>query len=260
MKVSSLFVDDFGSVSIQTLDVKIFQESLLFFLICCRVKRPDIRQKITLGDVENLISHPDWIGMPLVIRLRSHLERIVFHVYNPNWFCLTASVISPLRIPEGDLLVSDVLPVRRDFSVDCSWNSHWLRNSADFADFKEFGFLRCKTLTTGSEGDMVSVGSPACDQICTRMPGESLGITTFGWDQVNIGVTVVFGGKGDLLSVRRKMRKRFFTFIAGETDGRTSGFRHFPKVIGINEDDFGLAESGLAEQLGALPKSRKAQP
>lgn len=67
------------------------------------------------------------------------------------------------------------------------------------------------------------------------MPSQTLRLAAFHADNIDIGVTLIFGAKRYQLAVGRKMRIRRLSLKAGEPSRCPAPAAHNPDVVGVGE-------------------------
>ena len=256
MEITALFIDDSVVGGIQTFYVKIFVKRHLFQLVCFGVKRPHIVGIISFGKKIHHVFVPNGVGMALAVGLRSGFERQCFQIYDPNGLGLTASVISPFRVPKSNGLIRGHLSIGRDFARVNLWNIHFFLKTSFQVYFIKFGKSRRITTSSRTKNDALPIGRPALNSVFAGMPRKAFGFTARSRNDVYVGIAGVLRRKRNRVAVGRKMGKRFSPFVSGETSGIASIPAYHPEVIGIDKDDGSVADGGLAQQAGALCKNR----
>ena len=80
---------------------------------------------------------------------------------------------------------------------------------------------------------------PVGDIVATEGGGssQSFGSATFSGHDIDFGVAVVLGGKGELRSIRREMRERSITWAGGDSAGNAAFFSDSVKFAGVTKND-----------------------
>ena len=137
------------------------------------------------------------------------------------------------------------------------------REIAGEADGAELADERVEGVPAGAEDDLGGGVAPAHDDVVRAHAvgevvaverggdGEACGHAARGGHGVDLGVTVVLGGEGELLAVGRIAREDGVARAVGEAAGGAAGGGHGVELAAVGEGDVGAVGGGEAQQAGA---------
>ena len=173
----------------------------LLQVLALGIETPDVVGVIAFREEIDLAFVPHRIGMPFAVGLRGLDQGKVLEVENPDGLCLSAPIVAPLGIPEGDGLVGGVLAVFRNFAKSSLWNRQHFFKATLYRNAVKLIAARRHSRPTRAKKHRFAVGHPALYHIDARVPGQAFGCATFGRQDKYIGIAIVLSGKGDAFPI-----------------------------------------------------------
>ena len=161
--------------------------------------------------------------------------------------CHAASVSLPGAEGTAFRRVGDALSVRRDGPKLAVGHGQLLRQAALLRSAPELVEALPPALHRRSKKHALAVRVPVERALAVGVMAQAHRLAARGGHYVEIGVAVVVGAKGDLLTVRRETGKGLFPSGRGESVSRAPLLRHHPDVARVDERDVGLGDVRLPQ-------------
>ena len=168
-------------------------------------------------------------------------------ISEPDGRRLAAAIIFPGRLPLRMRDIGKALSVLRKACRLAGRQRQHLRD----ATRRRHGVQHveiARHVARAVEQHRLAIGRPADRGIGAGMPGQPTRLAAGGIYDIDIGVTVIVAGKGDLPTIRRKDGARQSSLAGHEADCGAAGPRHGPDFARIVECDAVSREAGMLKQ------------
>ena len=258
---STILEDDGLAVRGRELDIVVLEVRHLLGLLRLRIVHEQVHDHVPVRGEEDLIADPHGEDVLCVV------VRDIFHlsglgVIDPHVIRHAAPVVLPGAEFTHHAVVSQFLPVRGIGAETAFREGNLHRHPA----FRTHGPELAGEAVADAVAidDLLSVRGPAhhdvvrAHAVAQVIPavggrvGEPDRLAALGRDEIHFAVSVVFGGEGDALAVRRIPGKHFIADVGGQASGFAARYRYGPQVAGVGKRHFVAAYGRKAQQAGLV--------